>query len=71
MSVRPRLADVRCSRITFQPGDRVLVRSHHRMDEEQKRRLKKSIVKWAGCSVEVYIYCVLDMEVEIEHAGYV
>jgi hypothetical protein len=66
MGVAPRIADVQCSRLTFQPGDRILVRSHHRLDRDQERRLRSSIVKWAGCEVEVLIFCLLDMDIEVE-----
>lgn len=63
---RPQIADVRCSKIKFEPGDRILVRAHHRLTVDQVKRLRKSIQKWAGCEVEVLIYNGLDMEIEIE-----
>jgi len=69
MGVIPRIADVRCQRIVFQPGDRVLVRCNHRLEDEQARRLKKSIQRWAGTDVEVLIYSPLDYNLEIEHRG--
>ncbi len=67
MAKVPRLADVRCSPIRFRPGDRVLVRSHHRLDRDSHNRLKRAIERWAGPDVEVLIYCPLDMEVSVEH----
>lgn len=69
MSVIPRIADVKCQRIVFRPGDRVLVRCLHRLEDEQVRRLKKSIQRWAGVDVEVLIYNPLDFNLEIEHRG--
>lgn len=63
---KQRIADVQCSRLQFEPGDRILVRSNHRMDNEQKRKLKRSIIKWAGCEVEVLIICLLDLDIKIE-----
>jgi len=66
MAVRPRLADVQCSRLQFSPGDRILVRTYHRLDQAQKRRLEKTIQKWAGVSVEVLIYCTQDFDIAIE-----
>jgi len=66
MPVQPRLADIRAERINFQPGDRVLVRMHHRIDKEQETKLRRSIMKWAGTAVEVLIYCDLDMDMKIE-----
>lgn len=63
---KPGIADVQCSRLTFQPGDRIMVRTHSRLDESQKRKLRKSIVKWAGCEVEVFVYSLLDMEIEVD-----
>jgi hypothetical protein len=69
MSVVPRIADIRCRRIVFQPGDRILVRSHHRLDKEKREKIKKSVSRWAGADVEVLVYCPLDFELEIEHCG--
>ncbi len=66
MPLRPRIADVQCSRLQFQPGDRILVRSHHRLNADDERKLRRSIQKWAGEPVEIFIYCVLDHEIEVE-----
>jgi hypothetical protein len=48
----PRIAEVQCSRLQFQPGDRVLARTTHRLDPAEQRKLRKSILRWAGCEVE-------------------
>jgi len=37
------------------------------MELEQKAKLRKAIERWAGCAVEVLIYCPLDFTLEIEH----
>ena len=66
MVVRPRLADVQCSRLQFSPGDRILVRSFHRLDRNARKRLEKIIQKWAGVEVEVLIYCTQDFSIAIE-----
>ncbi len=66
MGVRPRIADVQCSRLVFQPGDRILVRVYHKIDKDQMRKLRKSVTKWAGCDVEVLIINALDMDIEVE-----
>ncbi len=63
---RPRIADVQCSRLVFEPGDRLLVRTTHRLNNEEKRKLRKSILKWAGVEVEVLIICLLDLDIEIQ-----
>jgi len=66
---RPRIADVQCSRLQFQPGDRILVRVHARLDKDQTRKLRKSITKWAGCEVEVLIYNAMEMDISVEQTG--
>jgi hypothetical protein len=66
MAITPRIADVRCTRLVFQPGDRILVRSMHRLEPDQKKKLRRSIEKWAGCAVEVLIVCLQDFDIEIE-----
>ena len=68
MPLKPRLADVRCSRIVFQPGDRVLCRVYHNLDQDQKKKLRKTIQKWAGAEVEVLIYNATAMEITVEKA---
>lgn len=66
MAIMPRIADVQCTRLQFQPGDRILVRSHHRMDEDQKRKLRRSIQKWAGCEVVILIINTMDFDLTVE-----
>lgn len=63
---RPKLADVKCSRYHFQPGDRLLVRVYEPMDLERMQHLRRTVQKWAGPDVEVLIYNVTKMEVEVE-----
>jgi len=63
---RQRIADVQCSRLKFEPGDRLLVRVYTKLDVEQKKRLKKSIQKWAGTDVEILIFDAFTMEIEVE-----
>jgi len=67
MPVLPRIAEVQCSRIQFQPGDRVLVKIFHNISVEQTKHLRQSIVKWAGTDVEVLIYNATEMEIKVEH----
>jgi hypothetical protein len=61
----PRLAEVSCSRLKFDPGDRLLVRTTFRLDATQEKNLRAQICKWAGCEVAIYIYCVLDMDIQV------
>jgi len=68
MAVMPRLADLQCKPLRFLPGDRVLVKVHHRLEKEQESKIRKTIEKWAGVPIEVLIYCDLDMEVSIEQS---
>lgn len=67
--VMPRLADVSCSKIHFDPGDRVLVKVHERLDRESKIRLRKTIERWAGTGIEVLIVELPVMDVEILRRG--
>jgi len=63
---RAKIADVQCSRLKFQPGDRVLVRVYNRLDKDQAAKLRKGIQKWAGPDVEIMVYSPLDMEISVE-----
>ena len=69
MAVRPRIADVKCSRLQFEPGDRILVRTYYNLDRDQTSKLRKSITKWAGCEVEVLIYNATEMDIQVEKPG--
>ena len=66
MSKRPRIADVKCSRIRFEPGDRVIVHVYCEIAADQEKKLRKGIQKWAGADVEVLIYNALKMDVTVE-----
>ncbi len=59
----PRLADVHCTRINFEPGSRLLVRSRQPLDSASRRRLHRTIQKWAGDHVNILI---IDPNLEIE-----
>jgi hypothetical protein len=50
----------------MEPGDRVIVKSFHRLDPEQQKKIRQSIQRWAGVEVEVLIYSTQDMELTIE-----
>ncbi|KKN88364.1 hypothetical protein LCGC14_0249270 [marine sediment metagenome] len=65
--VRPRLANVQCTRMQFQPGDQVIVKSRHRLSKEDALKLKRTVEKWAGDVVEVLVVDLTLMDVEIEH----
>jgi len=65
----PKIANVQCSRLAFQPGDRVIVRVCSDLDRDQKKRLLHSVQKWAGTDVEVLLVDVRMFDVEIEKAG--
>jgi hypothetical protein len=62
----PGIAQVRCERIQFQPGDRVLACHFGPLDEDQRRKMTKMIRRWAGCEVEVLIYDSSRWDIEVE-----
>jgi len=66
MNNKPRLADVHCTKIQFQPGDRLLVRVRQPLDRETYKRLRKSIQRWAGDHVEVLIIDSTRVELEVD-----
>lgn len=66
MSAKPKLMDVKLSPVRFQPGDRVIVRVHHRISQEEARKIQKTVEKWAGDHVEVLVVDLTAMEVTIE-----
>ncbi len=59
------LADVQCSRLKFEPGDRIIVRVHHRIDRDQERKLRRTVEKWAGTDVEVLIVNTTQFDLEV------
>ena len=65
---KPKLAEVQCSRLKFEPGDRVLVRVYRQIDNEQRKRLERIVEKWAGCAVRVLVINGAEMDLEIERA---
>lgn len=63
---RPGLAEVQCSRLRFQAGDRILVRTYHKLTADEARKLRKTITKWAGEEVEILIIDATQMELQVD-----
>ena len=63
MAKRPRLAEVNCTRLAFEPGDRVLVRTYHPLSDDERRKLQRAVQRWAGTDIEVLIIDAMQMEV--------
>jgi len=68
MATKPRLADVHCTRIQFEPGDRLLVRVRQSLDLKAYKRLHKSIQRWAGDQVEILIIDPTRVELEVDQS---
>ena len=66
MTRLPRLAEVHCTRIRFDPGDRIIVDVYHPLDKDERKKLIRTILKWAGVEIEVLIVNRMRMEVKIE-----
>jgi hypothetical protein len=66
MGVKPRLLDLKCAALRFNPGDRIIVRTPHLLDEDQRRKIRRMITKWAGVDVEVLIVELPLFDVEID-----
>jgi hypothetical protein len=63
----PRLADVQCSRLRFEPGDRVLVRVRTPITNEQERKLRRSVARWAGIDDDcVMVINALEMSINVQ-----
>lgn len=61
-----RLVDVSCTKIKFEPGDRILVQCYRPLNLESRKRLRGIIERWAGREVEVLIYDVSQMDIKVE-----
>ena len=63
---KARIADVQCSRLQFQPGDKVVVRLRQRLERDAIKKLKKSVERWAGDHVEVIVVdtTVFDLDIQ-------
>jgi hypothetical protein len=66
MTAVPRLADVHCTRVKFEPGERLLVQLRQPLDSEAKKKLQRTVERWAGDHVEVLIVDPTIMEVSVE-----
>lgn len=63
----PHLADVRCTPMRFQPGDRILVKVYTNLSAEQERKLRRVVERWAGGICEVLIINANTTEIQVEH----
>jgi len=62
----PRLADIQCRKLRFQAGDKLLVRTTHRLEPYEEKRLRQSIQRWAGVEVCIFVYSIADMNITVE-----
>ena len=62
----PKIANVQCSRLKFEAGDRIVVRVHSPLTDRQKGRLKEIVQEWAGADVSVLIVDLRLFDVEVE-----
>ena len=71
MAAKQKLADVQCTRMKFEPGDKLIVRVRHTLHPDQRKNLKRGVQKWDGEGVGVMIVEVplLDIEVEKQARG--
>lgn len=63
---RPRLADVHCSKVYFNPGDRIIVETNGALDAAQQAKLRRTIEKWAGEPLEILIVDRTKMKVTVD-----
>ena len=68
MTRLPKLADVQCQRLKFEPGDRVIVRVHAELDRDQKSKLRKTVQRWAGSDTEVLLVDMRMFDIEVDSA---
>lgn len=61
----PKLADVQCTRVEFQPGDRIIVKVFTDLDRDQRKKLLKTVAKWAGPDVEVLLVDLRKYDIEV------
>lgn len=64
----PVLADVQCTRLQFQPGDRILVRVKVPLDEDRLRKLRKTVERWSGGICEVLVIDETVATIEVKKA---
>ena len=62
----PKLAEMHCSRIAFSSGDRILVKVFRDLSKDDIRRIRKSIEKWAGDGIPVFIMDARTMELSVD-----
>lgn len=67
MVEHPHVQNIQVTSVRFPPGTKLLVRTFFPLDDEARRRITRTIHKWAGSDVEVLVYCGLQMEVSIEN----
>ena len=63
---QPKIAEIDCRRIKFTPGDRILVRCWRRLTDDEIKRLRRTLNKWAGVEVEVLFYDGTEMEINVD-----
>ncbi len=62
----PKLAEMHCSRIQFNSGDRILVKVFRDLSTDDVRKIRKSIEKWAGDGIPVLIVDARTTEIIVD-----
>jgi len=52
--------------MTFEKGERLLVRCYHKLSKDQEKKLRRMVEKWAGDGVPVLMINGLEMDVTKE-----
>lgn len=62
----PNILNVKCEKVRFRPGDKVLVRCLEPLNKEKRERLFRTVQRWAGPDVGVLVIDLTQVEIEIE-----
>ncbi len=63
---RARIAEVNCTKMHFDPGDRILVKLKQPIGVIEERKLRRTVEKWAGDGIEILIIDTTKMGIEFE-----
>lgn len=65
MPAVPKIANVQLTKAEFKPGDRLIVRVYAKLDRQQKRKLRRTLQKWAR-DTEILMVDMRLFDVEID-----
>lgn len=68
MANAPNILDLDCTKYSFQPGDKILVRVFGAVDSARRKQIRAMIEKWAGVPLDILVIDATQLEMLVQRS---